>query len=164
MIHEIIENVVENDYCDFLSNKLPSASWKITENDKSTRSDTGMLFSVVDVEFKTYADYLIESYFLKSNFVYENVTITKIFYNYYNQSSSGVYHQNHNEENIMSLIITLNDCDGGTYVGNGFIPSEKGKLIAFDSTDKHRSVGPKKHKQSYVLNVMFSYDSKTRKT
>ena len=178
MIYEIIENAVEPSYCNFLYTRLVNegAPFKMAAIDEVSskhtpdddiRSDTGLLFQcymqdendpIAHPVFKAYSEYIIESYFTKSAFAYDSAIIRRIFYNYYNTSSSGIFHQDHEEENHISLIMTLNDCDGGTYIDDTFIPSKQGTIIAFDSRTQHRGVGPIKTRYRYAVNVVFTYE------
>ncbi len=52
-------------------------------------------------------------------------------------------------------ILYLNDCDGGTYVGEKFIQSKENRIILFDSSKKHSSTNCTNQRCRFNININY---------
>tara|TARA_Y100000356_G_C11249554_1_gene286180 strand:+ start:204 stop:674 length:471 start_codon:yes stop_codon:yes gene_type:complete len=52
-------------------------------------------------------------------------------------------------------ILYLNNCDGGTYVGDKFFQSKENRVLLFDSSQKHSSTNCTDQKCRYNININF---------
>jgi hypothetical protein len=135
-------------------------------------SDTGFILETFNTEpnsgfnqkINSFGDLIVNQVFKQSKFEYKNINVIRYFWNYYNRSSTGTWHQDASEYdpagNYCSIIFYLNDSDGGTYVDKEFVQHKQNCAIIFDSNTMHRGVGPTTAKQRIALNVIFKYDSK----
>ena len=179
MIHEVLEDIVDEEFLEFVCDKLrKEAQWSIgagpTEEVSSRitediRCETGFIYKCYQREtinlpvFSSLADYIVYNYIKKSNFIWEGLNLDRMFYNYYNSGSSGVFHEDYSYDNCISLLINLNDNDGGTEIEDTFVSSKAGRLISFDSNMQHRGVGPSDYQQRFALNIVFQYTNKVAK-
>jgi hypothetical protein len=181
---EYINNVIKDlGVLDYITETVMSQrGWQIVHDhlyqpadsgfDTGKFSDTGFVLETFNKEpnsgfnpkINSFGDLIINQIFKQSRFIYENIVVTRYFWNYYNRSSTGTWHQDSTEfdppGNYSSIVFYLNDSDGGTYVEKEFVQHKQNCAIIFDSKTMHRGVGPTTAKQRIALNVIFKYDSK----
>lgn len=159
----IIRNITEN------TPKWYPSRDEIIESDNldSSHSDTGFLMKsfdirypddnndVINVKNNVLGDLLLNSYLFKSKYEFKDFQLGRYLWNYYNQSSSGVYHTDSDYDNYFSILFNLHDNDGSTIVGDQVIESKLGRAILFSSNIKHKGNGPVKSKKRYCLNAVF---------
>lgn len=142
--------------------------WKISEDEqthniKSSKSDAGFLFITYfdkpftqDGFFNTAAEIIFDSVITNSKSDWYDIVIKRFNYNYYNQSSDGVLHKDHDSENMFSIVYNINSNDGGTIIEDDFYLSHEGSAVLFNSNKLHRGAGPKEYKKRFMLNIVFS--------
>lgn len=87
---------------------------------------------------------------------HSEAVIMRIMWNYYNRSSQGIMHKDHQEQGLHSMVYNLSDTDGGTEIQGEFFPGRAGSAIIFPSELEHRGFGPKQQPNRFVLNCIFS--------
>ena len=85
--------------------------------------------------------------------------IHRIMWNYYNRSSQGILHRDHQLPGLHSMVYNLSHTDGGTEIEGKFYQGNSGTAIVFPSELEHRGFGPKQQPTRFVLNCIFSIDS-----
>lgn len=193
---EVIQNVCPDSFNQFTISLLrEQGGWRLSPDHYDTKieadtknsayakqmdgySDTGMLLmSYTDNPHEsesnnqydglnTLAQYIFESILAKSKYTYQGIELVRILWNYYNRSSTGIYHvdKDFDEQKYFSVVYHLNTCDGGTIIQkNEKIPSVSGNAILFESNLKHRGVGPTKDPARYVLNILLKYETRKAK-
>lgn len=177
---EIIENLVDEDFCDLLIRKATTDNhpWFISldaEDDNTSEmkegtSDCGFLFTSYLENHIDYnpinqlADYALKRFFKRSKYEWYGVVVHRILWNYYNKSSDGVFHVDEPNENYQSLLLNLNTNDGGTVVDGQTFNSEAGKLVSFPSRLLHRGIGPTESPRRFAVNIILRYDYVQEKT
>lgn len=147
--------------------------------DLGVHSDTGLLLhtfndapyddddSTLYEGLNTLAQYIFESVMDKSKYVYYDIELVRILWNYYNRASTGIYHVDKDftkGHQYFSVVYHLNTCDGGTIIEqNEMVPSVSGNAMIFPSNLPHRGVGPKKDPARYVLNFLLAYSERELK-
>lgn len=159
--------------------------WKLSDDENyekinvsESKSDSGMILTSYDENLKfptaesdviqlsnlnAAARFILSAYLERSQYKFRNIVPVSILWNYYNKSSDGVEHKDIDFDNFYSIVYYLNDCDGGTYVGNDFYESKAGEAVLFKSNILHRGVGPTKSKSRYMVNLIFRCESYERK-
>ena len=175
---EVIDNLFDGYFGHYIISKIKeNGRWSFAtdhehNNKELDKCDNGFLLtSYTDdetetnqKEFNVLADYILHIFLEHSKWQYNQVTVKRFFYNYYNRESQGSPHIDHPQPNHHSILVNLNTNDGGTIVDDEFFPSEVGRCIGFDSDTTHQGVGPTKHKQRYCLNIVFAYNNRSLKT
>jgi hypothetical protein len=162
----VIRNITEN-----TPKWYPSRDETIEkDNLSSSYSDTGFLMKsfdigypddnndIINIKNNVLGDLLLNSYLFKSKYEFKDFQLGRYLWNYYNQSSSGVYHTDSDHDNYFSILFNLHDNDGSTIVDNEVIDSKLGRAILFNSNTKHKGNGPVKSKKRYCLNAVFTAD------
>lgn len=194
---EILHNVCDDSFNDFVVRILrDQRGWRICPDDWDVKiqsdmqnseyaknlgkhSDTGLLLHTfndapheddVSAEYEslnTLAQYIFESVMERSQYVYHDIELVRILWNYYNRASTGIYHVDKDFKNgkkYFSVVYHLNTCDGGTIIEkNPMIPCVAGNAIIFPSNLPHRGVGPTKDPTRFVLNFLLNHTRKTKK-
>lgn len=194
---EHLENVCDDNFNQFVVRLLrDQRGWRICpddwdykiENDMKGsaysknlegRSDTGLLLHTYNdapcdeddshqyESLNTLAQFIFESVMAKSKYVYHDIELIRILWNYYNRASTGIYHVDKDfidGKKYFSVVYHLNTCDGGTIIEkNPMIPSVSGNAMIFPSNLPHRGVGPTKEPTRYVLNILLHYSKRTLK-
>lgn len=193
---EILERVCDNQFNDYLVRFLrDQRGWRICPDDWDIKiaadmhgtayakdlgehSDTGLLLhsfnnAPQDIDdsgnyegLNILANYVFDSVMAKSRYEYHGIELVRILWNYYNRSSTGIYHvdKDFTDMKYFSIVYHLNTCDGGTIIEkNPMIPSIAGNAIIFPSNLPHRGVGPKKDPARFVLNFILHYTKRTKK-
>lgn len=93
----------------------------------------------------------------QTNYVFKNVKMRRVLWNYYNRSSTGTFHRDVHEPNHCSIIYYLNTCDAVTIIGNKEYNCAGGKGVLFNSNEIHRGTGPVKSLYKYACNIVFEY-------
>jgi len=89
----------------------------------------------------------------------KNPQIMRIMWNYYNRASTGIMHQDHQEQGIFSMVYNLSQTDAGTEINRQFYKGESGTAVIFPSCSDHRGFGPRTEPRRFVLNCIFSAES-----
>jgi hypothetical protein len=151
--------------------------WTIC-NDHFTRpglgdySDTGLLLTSYtddratqhfDSPLNTFAK-LILSVIIKKAVEIElvNPQIVRFFWNYYNKSSTGVFHRDVREDregNFLSVVYYLNNNDGGTEIENEVVYCKESRAAIFNSRSRHRGFGPYDFNYKMCLNAVLMCDA-----
>jgi hypothetical protein len=181
-----VENILDSDFNDSIIETLKvQRSWQIDPIDSIYPVDTKFQehyyaekYSDSGFILQSYSKYqdeymnthnnnlnviakLIVASFLKKlqkgGVIFDEIDVNRFYWNYYNRSSCGKWHQDFNEPNFCSLIYYLNTCDGYTEFEDRKIISNAGKAVMFDSHLWHRGMGPTKNQQRYTLNIIFEY-------
>ncbi len=142
-------------------------------------SDTGLLLHTFNdapyedddshqyESLNTLAQYIFESVMARSKYEYHDIELIRILWNYYNRSSTGIYHVDKDftaERKYFSVVYHLNTCDGGTIIDHSdLIPSVSGNAMIFESNVPHRGVGPTKDPYRFVLNFLMCYTTRQHK-
>ena len=174
---QVISNLFPREFNKFLSNKLQrSAEWRLCLDehylpgmDADSHSDTGFVYytytndrdwNMVAAQdptrgyFNHMAEAVLNTALIKLG--YSDATVMRIMWNYYNRSSQGIMHKDHQDHRILSMIYNLSDTDGGTEIDGKFYPGQEGTALVFPSCLDHRGYGPKDQPYRFVLNCIFS--------
>lgn len=81
--------------------------------------------------------------------------ISRVMWNYYSRSSTGITHKDSEQPNTYTLVYNLSDTDGGTYIQDEFYPGRSGDAVLFPSNTAHRGQGPTQQPRRFALNVIF---------
>jgi|TARA_R110002020_G_scaffold348523_1_gene562122 hypothetical protein len=111
----------------------------------------------IETDLNLYAEIIF--YFIKQKLKFNIHTLSRIYWNYYDNASVGNYHLDKNEVNYKSIIYNLHSNDGGTFIQNKFVPSKEGEAIIFSSNIKHKGTPPIKNKHRFNLNMFCLYDT-----
>jgi len=111
----------------------------------------------IKTDLNLYAEIIF--YYIKQKLKSNIHSISRIYWNYYDNSSVGNYHLDNNKINYKSIIYNLHSNDGGTFIKNKFIKSEEGEAIIFDSNIRHKGVAPIKNKHRFNLNIICLCDT-----
>ena len=172
----VIENLFDSYFNQLIINNLFDLGvWKLSTDhyreeesvDLSKYSDTGFVMrsfdttddvfkqdGVIDIPFfKVSADFIFNK--VKSILELTNVEPCRVLWNYYNRSSTGVYHVDNSEDNYYSLLYNLHSSDGGTIINDSFYQSKEGTALLFKSSTLHKGVGPTKNNQRFAVNIIF---------
>jgi hypothetical protein len=192
---ELIKNVCDDTFNQFVVKLLrDQRGWRLCpdewdvkiENDMKNsayakdlagHSDTGLLLHTYNDApheedssheyegLNTLAQFIFESVMNRSRYVYHDVDLVRILWNYYNRASTGIYHVDKDfaDHKYFSVVYHLNTCDGGTFIQKDKIPCVSGNAIIFDSNLQHKGLGPKKEPARYVLNILLKYSRKSKK-
>ncbi len=194
---EILKNVCDPNFTEFVVRLLrDQRGWRVCPDDWDEKiagdmdnspyaknlgnhSDTGLLLhSFNDAPcddddshqfegLNTLAQFIFESVMSKSKYVYHDIELVRILWNYYNRASTGIYHVDKDFKDgkkYFSVVYQLTTCDGGTIIENNpMIPSVAGNAIIFPSNLPHRGVGPTKEPYRFVLNFILNYSKRTLK-
>lgn len=193
---ELLENVCDDTFNRFVVKLLrDQRGWRICPDDWDVKiesdmqnsayakslgghSDTGLLLHTfndapheedVSHEYEslnTLAQYIFESVLNKSKYVYHDIELVRILWNYYNRASTGIYHvdKDFTDKKYFSVIYHLSTCDGGTVIQkHPMIPSVSGNAIIFPSNLPHRGVGPTREPTRYALNFLLHYSKRSLK-
>ena len=191
--YELVSGVGSKDFTDFITNEIfYNWNWIFSSDEKKFEnrhrkeeedriiSDTGALISSFDdrktwdennnnFKLNCFGDYIYQSILKKTKWEYKDTSLVRYYWNYYNVGSSGVFHTDIYEHNIIngqthaSILYNFSN-DGGTIINEGgeiFIPSVSEEAIIFNSLALHRGVGPSKSKQRFALNIVFTYSERT---
>jgi len=170
-MHEplVFDNLFDNDFNTVVINELKhKAKWTLSFDDiPEGYSDSGFVCyswvknanpnSITDLpNLNAWAYLIFDKVVSRSSEIIGDPELIRYVWNYYNSSSNGSTHIDHNEVNYFSIVYNFTDCEGaGTYVGDEFFESKAGRAILFPSNVEHRGVGPKKEAdQRFVLNIM----------
>jgi hypothetical protein len=174
---EVIPNLFPEEFNKFLSSKLQrSAEWRLCLDehylpgmDANAHSDTGFVYYTYTNDrdwnmlaaqdpvrgyFNHMAEAVLNTALIKLG--YPNANIMRIMWNYYNRSSQGIAHKDHQDHQIFSMIYNLSDTDGGTEIEDTFYQGQSGTALIFPSNLEHRGYGPKNEPYRFVLNVIFT--------
>jgi hypothetical protein len=110
----------------------------------------------VQTDLNLYAEIIF--YYIKEKLKFNIHTISRIYWNYYDNSSISNYHIDRPENNFKSIIYNLHTNDGGTYIENKFFKSNESEALIFNSNIKHKGVAPIKNKHRFNLNIICNYD------
>lgn len=194
---ELIKNVCDEAFNRFVVKLLrDQRGWRICPDDWDEKiasdmrdsayakaheehSDTGLLLHTyndapheedVSPEYEslnTLAQFIFESVMDKSKYVYHDIELVRILWNYYNRASTGIFHVDKDftdGKKYFSVIYYLNTCDGGTIIGkHPMIPSVSGNAVIFPSNQPHRGIGPTQEPTRYVLNFLLHYSTRKLK-
>ena len=137
--------------------------------DMHTYSDSGMLLKSFDIYQSDYlnqhnlvlnnlADLIFNIIIEKQKkYLFKGPQVTRILWNYYNRSSTGVEHVDSCEPNTGSIIYYLNTCDSFTFINEEYIDCVMGTGAIFSANSVHRGTGPTKSKNKFALNILFKY-------
>lgn len=83
--------------------------------------------------------------------------ILRITANLYPRTEKLHHHKKHTDYNYKNygLILSINTCDGGTQIGNKFIPSIENQAVIFDADTPHNSTTCTNQKGRW--NINFNY-------
>jgi len=147
--HDIKDMTRENFLNNFVKNNISNCGFSLVTYDNFNNIH-------IKTELNLYGEIIF--YYIKQKSKLNIFDIKRIYWNYYDQSSTGNYHKDKGEENYISIIYNLHTNDGGTYIKNKFIPSNEGEAIIFPSNIIHKGVAPIKNKHRFNLNIICSYD------
>lgn len=187
MIIENLENILSKDFNNNILNELKNInSWRISPDElvyediklSDNYSDSGMILHSYSTEYNipkddsdglkysflnASANHIFNSVLDNSEFAFSNIKLHRYLWNYYNRASDGVTHVDSKLDNTYSIIYYLHNSDGGTFIGDTFYKSISNNAIVFKSNIKHRGCGPKKEKNRFLLNILFTADGYERK-
>jgi len=135
---KIIDNFLEDDYFKKLSKLVFSRTFPWYKCDINT-FDTRKYFTHILFE-KSEPSFLFEN-FSKLIDVLEIRALIRVKLNYYPSNDKIIKHAYHRDYKFShkAAILSLNTCDGGTYINEKFYPSVKNKIILFDGNQEHCS-------------------------
>lgn len=103
----------------------------------------------------------------QKTYKFHNIIIKRFLWNYYNRSSTGVFHKDISEkypDNYGSVVYYLNSCDAKTIVNDIEVQNKASNAILFNPKTIHCGTGPTKDKYKYALNVLFEFEKCTVNT
>jgi hypothetical protein len=106
----------------------------------------------IDSVLNIYADIIL--HFVVQAHELNKFTVQRFCWNYYMSGMQGNYHVDHDGDDRLSILYSLNTTDGGLYLGDKFYPDCEGEAKVFNSYLKHKGVGPQKHKARFNLNTI----------
>ena len=166
----VIDNLFDDEFHNLIIKELKyKAKWTLSFDDiPEGYSDAGFVcYSwvqnpnpdlITDLPNANAWAYLIFNKVVTSNpSVINNPELIRYVWNYYNSSSSGSKHIDHNEPNYYSIVYNLTTCNNaGTYIEDKFYESKAGRALLFPSNITHKGVGPTDAADKrFVLNIMF---------
>ncbi len=172
-----LHDLFPREFNDYLAHRLQkSAEWRLCLDehylpgaDEEQHSDTGFVYYTYTNDrdwntinsqdpYRGYFNHLAETILHTATAAigFKDVQIMRIMWNYYNRSSMGIIHQDHQADGVYSMVYNLSTTDGGTEISGNFYPGNDGTAIVFPSTSNHRGFGPKKEPRRFVLNCIFS--------
>jgi hypothetical protein len=93
----------------------------------------------------------------QKKYKFYNVRIVRVLWNYYNRSSSGVFHIDDVRENHGSMVYYLNTCDAYTFIEDKRFECVMGNAVLFKANKIHKGTGPVVDKHKFCMNVVFEY-------
>ena len=143
--HDVESKTREDFFNEVIDKSRPNAGFALVTYDKVRKVR-------IETDLNLYAEIIF--YFIKQKLKSNLHTISRIYWNYYDNSSAGNYHLDAQESNYKSIIYNLHSNDGGTFIKNKFIPSQEGEAIIFNSNIKHKGAPPIKNKHRFNLNML----------
>jgi hypothetical protein len=143
--------------------------YKVDHNLPDVYSDSGMLiqsFNIVSPNYlndrasnlNTIAALILNIVLAKQKkYKFYNVKIVRILWNYYNRSSSGVFHIDNVIKNHASIVYYLNTCDAHTFIEDKRFKCIMGNAVLFKADKIHKGTGPVKDKHKFCMNIVFEY-------
>jgi hypothetical protein len=143
---EIIKNYLDKNYFKDLKNKiLIEKKFPFFYNDAiANKSDQKKLtdfyfFHIIyeNLTPQSEAFYLLNPFFIKLKIK----SLLRVKVNLYTRTEQIIKHNMHNDFPFehKGAILSLNTCDGGTWVENKFVKSEENQVIFFDPSKPHCS-------------------------
>lgn len=175
-----LQDLFPQEFNDYLADRLQkTAEWRLCLDehylpgaDDSQHSDTGFVYYTYTSDrdwyqinsqdlnrgyFNNLAETILNTALAAIDF--KNPQIMRIMWNYYNRSSTGIMHKDHQDRGIYSMVYNLSQTDGGTEINGQFYPGDSGTAIIFPSCLDHRGFGPRLEPRRFVLNCIFSAES-----
>jgi hypothetical protein len=85
--------------------------------------------------------------------------VQRFMWNMYYPGQNGKDHDDRPEDNYLSILYNLHECDGGTEIDGKFYPDVLGQAKVFKSNLIHRGIGPKESFVRFNLNVICRYET-----
>jgi hypothetical protein len=175
----LLEGLISTKGWQICSDNFYESSVGDSDFESSKYSDPGVILETFNQErppqerfgdhrLNAYGDLIFTKILHLSQYQYEGVGVLRYFWNYYNRSSTGLYHLDMTDAdppgNYCSIVFYINESDGGTYLEKEFFEHKANRAIIFNSKTPHRGVGPTNAKQRWNLNIIFKYDTVSKKT
>ncbi len=177
---QIIPDLFSEDFNHSLAHQLQrSAEWRLCldehylpGSDWTHHSDTGFVYYTYTNDrdwaeiaardpargyFNAQAETILHT--ALNRMAISQATIHRVMWNYYNRSSQGILHRDHQLPGLHSMVYNLSHTDGGTEISGEFYQGNSGTAIVFPSELEHRGFGPRSQPRRFVLNCIFSIDN-----
>jgi len=181
MIYDVIDDVVSADFNKFMLKELEKCNWlhpgraevlddneldsgyflpTFTRDSGPAENDSFILLNKCALE-------ILDLTLDRSNWVFNNVVVDRILWNYYWPNSGVNQHQDapraidNPKQFFISMVYNINDNTGYNIVHNEKVYSAASRCILFQNTDFHSAFNPPESKARYTVNIVFGYDSQS---
>lgn len=186
---KVLDNVLPPKICTFITHLLFNRnSWTIARDKPSDQDNIDEFFNrkepndagffiktreeYRDVQVNGQIDYQLNTFAIVAVGVIEhqlqlqNLSIQRIFWNYYTRVSKGVFHTDRSKEEgeklgkeTTSILLNLNDNNGYTEFETGEkFYSKAGQALVFPSTIPHVGVGPSDVNYRFNINICIDHN------